>query len=631
MSGTTLLTSTKLIDTWGVNTHLPYTDGGYANATKVIESLNYLGLNNVRDWVINDKWYPGNEGQLSYPVAAQAGIKFVMNVISGSDVQHAVNLMHNFEAKFPGSIVGIEGPNEVNNWPVNFNGLTGDAGAIAFQTALFDAVNADSLLANKPVVLLTSYPVLVGPADASNTHFYPGNGDQPFTSLKGATDWFTALMPGKPFMLTETGYFSLPGNFGWGGVDEVTQAKLLLNLLCDSAKLGLEKVFIYQLLDAYSDPSMSDPEKHFGLFDINYKPKAAATAIHNLTTILKDGAETNPALQPLNYTLSGLTSNGGELIVQESSAVTNLVLWREPDIWDEAAKKPISAAADQVTLSLQDTYASVVVYDPMVGASPVATYQNVSTIKLSVVDHPLVVELSGKAAAAPAAQPAPLAPPAPQPAPEPIVVAPAPLPPPPIPSPTPAPSATAPAAVYGTAGDDVLTGDDEGNLIFGGAGFDNLSGKMGADTLHGEQGPDWVVGGKGNDKLYGGDGDDLVHANLGDDTCDGGGGADQIRGGQGDDLLIGGDGSDFLAGDRGADTVWGGAGADIFHVFADSGVDRIMDFNPLAGDRIQLDKSYKYTLTQSGQDVVIGLPGGAQVTLVNASTDALPSGWIYTG
>ncbi len=98
-----------------------------------------------------------------------------------------------------------------------------------------------------------------------------------------------AVMPGGGIVLTEAGYYSLPGGGSWGGVDLTTQAKpRLLNLLFDAAKLGVSRTYLYQLLDAYPDPSNTDMEKHFGLFDINNKPKPVAAAIHNLTTILAD-------------------------------------------------------------------------------------------------------------------------------------------------------------------------------------------------------------------------------------------------------------------------------------------------------------------------------------------------------
>ena len=52
---------------------------------------------------------------------------------------------------YPGSIIAIEGPNEVNNFAVNYEGLTGTAGAQAFQADLYAAVNASPILQDIPV------------------------------------------------------------------------------------------------------------------------------------------------------------------------------------------------------------------------------------------------------------------------------------------------------------------------------------------------------------------------------------------------------------------------------------------------------------------------------------------------
>jgi len=181
----------------------------------------------------------------------------------------------------------------------------------------------------------------------------------------------------------------------------------------------------------------------------------------------------------------------------------------------------------------------------------------------------------------------------------------------------------------GTAGDDYLRGEDGNDRILGGDGFDDVHGNMGSDTVFGGLGPDWVVGGKDGDLLGGDEGDDIVYGNIGDDWCDGGEGADIVRGGQGDDRVFGQGGNDWLAGDRGNDTLTGGAGADIFHTFAEAGLDRVTDFNAAEGDRVQLLPGTRYSLLQSGADVVIDMGGGNQMVLAGVQLSALPSGWIF--
>jgi Ca2+-binding RTX toxin-like protein len=184
-------------------------------------------------------------------------------------------------------------------------------------------------------------------------------------------------------------------------------------------------------------------------------------------------------------------------------------------------------------------------------------------------------------------------------------------------------------SIDGGPGAGYLRGDDGADVIAGGEDFDDINGNMGNDTAHGGGGGDWVVGGKDQDLLFGDAGDDIVYGNLGDDTCLGGAGADLVRGGQGADLLVGADGDDWISGDRGDDTMTGGAGADVFHTFGDAGIDRVLDFTAVEGDRIQLDPGTQYTVAQVGADTVISMTGGGQMILVGVQLSTLPSGWIF--
>jgi len=80
-------------------------------------------------------------------------------------------------------------------------------------------------------------------------------------------------------------------------------------------------------------------------------------------------------------------------------------------------------------------------------------------------------------------------------------------------------------------------------------------------------------------------------ATSGADVLRGTSGDDVLRGGVGDDRLDGGDGSDTLDGGDGNDTLIGGPGPDLFVFGPDSvghGVDRVLDFHPEEGDRIEL-------------------------------------------
>lgn len=120
--------------------------------------------------------------------------------------------------------------------------------------------------------------------------------------------------------------------------------------------------------------------------------------------------------------------------------------------------------------------------------------------------------------------------------------------------------------IIGSAFDDTLTGDGNGNLLLGGAGDDSLVGGDGNDTLMGGAGTNTFDGGLGTDTA---DFSDLATGQTIDlntyvsiENAVGGSGGDSLTGTAGANLLSGGAGNDTLSGNGGLDTLVGGLGAD---------------------------------------------------------------------
>jgi Ca2+-binding RTX toxin-like protein len=149
-------------------------------------------------------------------------------------------------------------------------------------------------------------------------------------------------------------------------------------------------------------------------------------------------------------------------------------------------------------------------------------------------------------------------------------------------------------SAIGSAHDDVLTGSDGANTLWGGAGNDTIQGADGNDTILGGAGADTLDGGDGSDTLSYAGSKIAVSVNLTDQTVAGGDAAgdtianfenavgsdldDFILGNDQNNRLSGGGGLDFISGARGNDVLIGGAGADNFAFDTGDGHDTITDF-----------------------------------------------------
>ena len=127
---------------------------------------------------------------------------------------------------------------------------------------------------------------------------------------------------------------------------------------------------------------------------------------------------------------------------------------------------------------------------------------------------------------------------------------------------------------YGTAGADVIKGDDGRDDIHGLAGNDRLFGDGNADCLYGGSGDDFMKGGDGHDALYGKSGDDVLSGGGNEDLLLGYGGRDRLYGGADEDRLYGGPGGDYIKGGGGYDIISAGPGNDVIDA-AGGGLDTV--------------------------------------------------------
>ncbi|MDQ0325871.1 hypothetical protein J2R99_001720 [Rhodopseudomonas julia] len=393
------MSADAFVDTIGVNTHLNWTDTAYARAGLVESELVYLGIDNLRDVI------PLNFQAKVYEDFAAKGydFNFLVQVVDGAPlIDQGVKTAADFLKTHPGSIDAIEAPNEINLWPASLAGKSGLAAGGSIQAHLYQAVNANAVLGDVPVIglsvayanekLMASLGDLSKWADYGNAHIYYPN------SLKPQEQWDTILeasrMPtgDKPVVVTETGFYTLPD--ATMGVSEEVQAKQILNVLMDAAEDGVEKTYIYQLMDPYHDRDL-DPENNWGLFNADGSPKMAATALHNLTTILADNSDVSATAHgTLQYGIENLPETAKHMVLTEADGTVDLVIWNEELIWDSATASEKPASAYVSTLTVGST-ADLSVYDPLIsGTDAIAHTEDGKRISFELSDHPIVIEIS---------------------------------------------------------------------------------------------------------------------------------------------------------------------------------------------------------------------------------------------
>jgi trimeric autotransporter adhesin len=395
------MTPTAFIQSIGINTHLAYQGTPYyANPQGVFSALQYLGINTVRDQsplynTIDPTSRANAESLASY------GVKFDVLMLGNGAVNVTGNLasITSFVQAHSGSVSSIELPNEINAWPISYGNVTNSVSAgVAVTKALSSAVKASSTLRSIPIYALTlsdgfsnattyerQFGNLSSYVSYGNAHIYGGN----INAWSGAMQYWLPIFkestPGKPTVITETGYSTMANI-----IDETSAAKYNLNLLFENALNGVSATYLFELVDLDSSASDTDYDVHFGQFHSDWSPKIGATALHSLNTILKNAGSGSTA-STLNYKITGLPSAGHSFLLGSSSNF-DLAVWIDATVFDSPSNSAITASTYAATVSLGKTFSSVAVYDPMIGTSPIATYTNASSVKINVVDHPLIVQ-----------------------------------------------------------------------------------------------------------------------------------------------------------------------------------------------------------------------------------------------
>ena len=430
----TSIKANDFLNSIGACTHLTQHED---NVDKVIEALKYTGIRHLRD----DGSTNEQDLKTFIKVHEATGAKVALLSINGN-IEACMKQYETLAAA--GALLAVDGPNEPNNWPVNYKGAksskTTSLPVAQFQADLYAAVKANPKLAGIPVFASSesggSQPDNCGLqyltipagaktlmpdgtkfADYANAHNYvcdhlkgltedniAWNAEDP--SLKGKWDglwgnyghtWWGKGFDGYtkeqletlPRVTTETGWSTKAGNGGHtDGISEEEQGKLFVNLYLDAARRGWSWTFVYMLHD-------SKGQGAWGFVRNDYSNKPSADYMHNLTTILADTSSDFTA-RSMKYAIAKQPETVHDLLVVKKNGTLDLVVWGEM----------IKGSAD-VVVNLGASYPTVKVYDVTVGTEAVKTLTNASSVPLTLSDHALIIEIPPAAAPAPVPAPAP--------------------------------------------------------------------------------------------------------------------------------------------------------------------------------------------------------------------------------
>lgn len=398
-----VVTDDAFLDSLGINVHVNYNDGAYANLGKMADDLRYIGFRHIRTHAGG-----GPVPLSSYVRLGNSGLRFNLIAHTNTPADVTVNFAAALIKQAPGSVASIEGFNEINNWPVTYRGQTGENAARAAQAELYSKVRARADMLRVPVVYFTGGTAvsdLKGMADMANVHAYNNNATQPGPWLTLSMRQFTGKAAQAPRMNTEFGNFALPQGWPAGkpwwrggtalGVDQDTQARIVLNGFFEATARGFRRSFVYELLDEKLDPAMKISGMHYGLFTFAHQPKTAAKALHNLTGFLRE-----PAASTGGTVTARVEENSdsiGWVGIRRKDGSLVLAIWNRSPLWrwNQQSSTPVQSAMMPAPIRVTSNTARLqaIAFDPLTGSRRTLNSIVAGYYDLSVPNYPLLVWL----------------------------------------------------------------------------------------------------------------------------------------------------------------------------------------------------------------------------------------------
>jgi hypothetical protein len=334
----------------GVNVHLSYYNTAYRNFPTVAHALADLGVRQVRDGACAG--CTGQNDRLEALGRQGIGLTLIMGRPGGSEsLPSLVSLASG--PLFP-YLAAVEGPNEYDGsgdprWSTKLR---------AYQRELWRRVRGNPKLAGVPVLgpsvlSFASFSKLGNLSrwlDCGNVHPYAG-GDVPSADLRTNMAAVRRVASRKPVCATEAGYHNATADHGdHPGVSETTAGAYVPRLYLDFFRAGIERTFLYELVDEWSDPGRNKRDSNFGLLRNDFSPKPAYRSLKALMELTAPAGHIG-RLTPVRVGVKGPSDVRWQLL-QTAPRRYAIVLWREVRVWDENRRASVRVSARRATVKL---------------------------------------------------------------------------------------------------------------------------------------------------------------------------------------------------------------------------------------------------------------------------------------
>ncbi|SEC62249.1 hypothetical protein [Terriglobus roseus] len=396
-------------DSVGVNVHLASQDSAYGDLLRVRTAIKQLGVKHVRDGLLNsnvEDYYTG------LTLLARDGVHSLLY----TDLSQTSQMLRAFPSRVPGSLEGIEAPNELDAASDSWLKEVREA-----QQQITQATSGTQLFTVGPSLTRRASFGEFGTQPCGctfgNLHNYFG-GRNPGTAGRddagtGSYPWTLDLAQtafgSQPLMTTESGYIADPGMAN--GIPEDVAGKYTVRLLLEQFRHGIRRTYLYELIDMdVPDRGIRD---HDGLMRADFSPRPAYTAVSALMKLLQEtsvavASEADAAAQdvvPVTWTVNGGDAALHHLALRKANGDTILLLWREVPSYDVATKKVLPVTPESVTVTVEGNTMPSVLHFAANGLLKPSAVERSRKMNLAIDDAPTVVVLPAAQRVVPAPAP----------------------------------------------------------------------------------------------------------------------------------------------------------------------------------------------------------------------------------